>query len=71
MGEVRSTALPLCWKDLISSDDFVVMEDSTIASSSVPSMSNTLIKLRSSLIEKGIIDNDFNSREIRRIIFQL
>lgn len=71
MGEVRSTALRLCWKGLIASDDFVVMEDSTIASSSVPSMSNTLIKLRSSLIEKGIIDNDFNSREIRRIIFQL
>lgn len=45
-------------KGLIVSDGFAVMEGSTIASSTVPSMSDNLIKLRSSLIEKGIIDKD-------------
>lgn len=43
-------------KGLIVSDGFAVMKGSTIASSTVPSMSDNLMKLRNSLIEKGIID---------------
>lgn len=39
------------------SDGFAVLKGSAIAST-VPSMSDNLIKLRSSLIEKGIIDNN-------------
>lgn len=45
-------------RGLLVSDGFAVMKDSTIASSTVPSMSDNLIKLRHSLIEKGIIDKD-------------
>ena len=45
-------------KGLIVSDGFAVMEGSTIASSTVPSMPDNRIKIRSSLIEKGIIDKD-------------
>lgn len=45
-------------KGLIVSDGFAVMKGSAIASSTVPSMSDNLMKLRSSLIEKGIIDED-------------
>lgn len=45
-------------KGLIVSDGFAVMKGSTIASSTVPSMSDSLIKLRSSLIEKGIVDKN-------------
>lgn len=45
-------------KGLIVSDGFAVMKGSAIASSTVPSMSDNLMKLRSSLIEKGIIDKD-------------
>ena len=45
-------------KGLIVSDGFAVMKGSTIASSTVPSMSDNLIKLRNSLIEKGIIDKN-------------
>lgn len=44
-------------KGLIVSDGFAVLKGSAIAST-VPSMSDNLIKLRSSLIEKGIIDNN-------------
>ena len=43
---------------MIVADGFAVMKGSAIASSTVPSMSNNLMKLRSSLIEKGIIDED-------------
>lgn len=43
-------------KGLIVSDGFAVMEGSTIASSTAPSMSDSLKLLRSSLIGKGIID---------------
>lgn len=45
-------------KGLIVSDGFAVMKGSAIASSTVPSMSDNLMKLRSSLIEKGIIDEN-------------
>lgn len=45
-------------KGLIVSDGFAVMKGSTIAFSTVPSMSDNLIKLRSSLIEKEIIDEN-------------
>ena len=45
-------------KGLIVSDGFAVMKGSAVASYTVPSMSDNLMKLRSSLIEKGIIDED-------------
>lgn len=45
-------------KGLIVSDGFAVMKGSIIASSTVPSMSDNLKKLRNSLIEKGIIGED-------------
>lgn len=46
-------------KGVIVPDGFAVFKDSKIASSTVPSMSETLIKLRTSLIEKGIINSNF------------
>ncbi len=46
-------------KGLIVSDGFAVMKGSVIASSTVPSMSDNIVKLRNSLIEKGIIDKNF------------
>lgn len=46
-------------KGVIVPDGFAVFKDSQIASSTVPSMSAHLIKLRTSLIEKGIIDSNF------------
>ena len=46
-------------KGLIVSDGFAVMKGSSIASSTTPSMKRSLIKLRASLIEKGIIGQDF------------
>ena len=45
-------------KGVIVPDGFAVFKDSQIASSTVPSMSAPLIKLRTSLIEKGIIDEN-------------
>ena len=45
-------------KGLLVSDGFAVMKGSAIASSTVPSISDSLIKLRNSLIKKGIIDDD-------------
>lgn len=45
-------------KGLIVSDGFAVMKGSTIASSTVPSMADHLIQLRSSLLKKGIIDKN-------------
>lgn len=44
---------------MVVSDGFAVMQGSIIASSTVQSMSESLKKLRSSLIEKGIIDETF------------
>ena len=38
---------------------FAVMKGSSVASSTTPSMKRSLIKLRASLIEKGIIGQDF------------
>lgn len=52
---------------MIVSDGFAVMKGSVIASSTVTSMSDSLIKLRSSLIEKEIIDKDL--KFIRDYIF--
>ena len=46
-------------KGLIVSDGFAVMKGSSVASSTTPSMKRSLIKLRASLIEKGIIGQDF------------
>lgn len=54
-------------KGMIVSDGFAVMKGSVIASSTVTSMSDSLIKLRSSLIEKEIIDKDL--KFIRDYIF--
>ena len=54
-------------KGLIVSDGFAVMKGSSIASSTVPSMSDSLAKLRNSLIDKGIIDE--NLRFTRDHIF--
>ncbi len=45
-------------KGLIVSDGFVVMKDSNVAIGTTPSMSESLVKLRSSLFEKGIIDKN-------------
>lgn len=45
-------------KGLLVSDGFAVIKDSTIASSTVPIMSDSLKKLRSSLIQKGIVDKN-------------
>lgn len=45
-------------KGLIVSDGFAVMKGSTIASSTVPSMPDNQVKLRNSLLEKGIIDKN-------------
>lgn len=46
-------------KGLIVSDGFAVLKGTKIANSTVPSMSANLVKLRNSLIEKGIIDEKF------------
>lgn len=46
-------------KGMIVSDGFAVMKGSTIAFSTVQSMSDNLKKLRDSLIKKGIIDKNF------------
>lgn len=46
-------------RGVVVSDGFAVMQGSIIASSTVQSMSESLKKLRSSLIEKGIIDETF------------
>ena len=45
-------------KGLIVADGFAVMKGSLIASSAVPSMSESLKKLRSSLLKKGIVDEN-------------
>lgn len=45
-------------KGTVVSDGFAVIKDSVIASSTVPSMPPNLINLRSTLIEKGIINDD-------------
>ena len=46
-------------KGLIVTDGFAVMKDSVIASSTTPSMSNSLLNLRNSLINNGVIDANF------------
>lgn len=46
-------------KGLIVSDGFAVLKGTKVADSTVASMSASLIKLRNSLIEKGIIDSSF------------
>ncbi len=46
-------------KGLIVSDEFAVMKGSIIASSTVPSMSESLKNRRNSLIKKGIINENF------------
>ncbi len=46
-------------KGVVISDGFAVLKGSTIASTTVPSMSTNLMYLRTSLIEKGIIDSEF------------
>ena len=46
-------------KGMIVSDGFAIMKGSTIAFSTVQSMSDSLKKLRDSLIKKEIIDNNF------------
>lgn len=46
-------------KGVVVSDGFAVLKGSFIASTTVPSMSANLIQLRTSLIEKGIINSEF------------
>ena len=46
-------------KGLIVSDGFAVLKGTKIACSTVPSMPESLIKFRNSLIDKGIIDENF------------
>lgn len=54
-------------KGLIVSDGFAVMKGSAIASSTVKSLADSLVKLRNSLIEKGVMDN--NMKFLRDYIF--
>ena len=44
-------------KGVIVADGFAVLKDSAIATTTVPSMSDSLNRLRTELIEKGIIDS--------------
>ena len=43
-------------KGVLVADGFAVMKDSVIANTTVPSMSSSLVQLRNTLLEKGIID---------------
>lgn len=45
-------------KGVLVADGFAVMKDSVIANSTVPSMASSLVQLRNSLLEKGIIDEN-------------
>ena len=47
-------------KGLVVADGFAVLKGSTIASPVVPSMAESLRRLRDSLLEKGIVDADFH-----------
>lgn len=47
-------------KGVIVADGFAVLKGSAIATSTVPSMSESLIHLRSELMSKGIIDSKFH-----------
>lgn len=47
-------------KGVIVADGFAVLKDSAIATTTVPSMSDSLNRLRTELIEKGIIDSNFH-----------
>ena len=47
-------------KGVIVADGFAVLKDSAIATTTVPSMSDSLNRLRTELIEKGIIDSSFH-----------
>lgn len=46
-------------KGIVVADGFAVLKDSSIASSTVPSMPPNLIKLRTHLINEGVIDSEF------------
>lgn len=46
-------------KGIVVADGFAVLKGSLIASTTVPSMSANLIHLRESLIEKGVINSEF------------
>lgn len=46
-------------KGIVVADGFAVLKGSSIATTTVPSMSANLIQLRANLIEKGIIDSQF------------
>lgn len=47
-------------KGVIVADGFAVLKDSAIAATTVPSISDSLNRLRTELIEKGIIDSSFH-----------
>ncbi len=47
-------------KGVIVADGFAVLKDSAIATSTVPSMNDSLIRLRSELMSKGIIDSTYH-----------
>lgn len=47
-------------KGLVVADGFAVLKGATIASPVVPSMAESLRRLRDSLLEKGIVDADFH-----------
>ena len=46
-------------KGVLVADGFAVLKGSAIATSTVPSMTESLIRLRSELMSKGIIDSEF------------
>ena len=47
-------------KGVLVADGFAVLKGSTIATSTVPSMTESLIRLRSELMSKGIIESEFH-----------
>ena len=47
-------------RGVLVTDGFAVLKGSAIATSTVPSMTDSLIRLRSELIHKGIIDSEFH-----------
>lgn len=47
-------------KGVLVADGFAVMKDSIIASTTVPSMASSLVQLRNSLIEKGVVDENYH-----------
>lgn len=47
-------------RGVLVADGFAVMKDSVIAGTTAPSMANSLVQLRQTLIQKGIIDDTYH-----------